>query len=230
MKAIILAGGKGTRLRPLTDNIPKALVKINDKTITEHLLDLLKKYNVTEIFLSVGHMSELIKDYFKDGRNFGVSITYLEESEPLGTAGPLKLAKELLDDNFIVSNGDELKDIDLEKMKEFHLKNKSIATLSVLKVNNPSEYGTVVLDNNKIIKFLEKVNNPPTNMINAGFYMMEPEILDYIPNGFAMFEKDVFPKLAEKGKLFGFEFKGQWFDTGNIERLERARREWKSLL
>ena len=111
MKAIILAGGKGTRLRPLTYKIPKALLPVHGKTLTEHLFDLFKRHGITEIFISIGYLSEKIKNHFKDGREFGVDIKYLEENEPLGTAGPLKLAKSELKESFLVSNGDELKDI-----------------------------------------------------------------------------------------------------------------------
>ena len=126
MKAVILAGGKGTRLRPLTYKIPKALLPINGKTLTEHLFDLFKRHGITNIFISIGYLSGHIKNHFKNGKKFGVDIKYLEENEPLGTAGPLRLAKDNLNESFLVSNGDELKDIDLDEMYEQHKRNKAL--------------------------------------------------------------------------------------------------------
>lgn len=227
-KALILAGGKGTRLRPLTDTIPKALIEIHGRTITEHLFDLLKKYGIKEIYISVGHLKEKIIDYFKDGTNFGVKIQYIKEYEPLGTAGPLKIGREFFKESLIVSNGDELKKIEIDKMYELHKKLKALATIALTKVEDPSQYGVARVEKNKILEFIEKPKkeNAPSNLINAGFYIIEPEVIDMIPDGFCMFEKDIFPKLAVQGKLAGFSFSGQWFDTGNAERLERARNNW----
>ena len=156
MKAIILAGGKGTRLRPLTYEVPKALLPIHGKTLTEHIFDLLKRHGITEIFMSIGHLSEKIKNYFKDGKKFGVDINYLEEKEPLGTAGPLRLAKEDLTESFFVSNGDELKDINLDEMYEQHKQNNALVTIALTEVGDPSQYGVVRLKGKKILEFVEK--------------------------------------------------------------------------
>ena len=232
MKAIILAGGKGTRLRPLTYKIPKALLPINGKTLTEHLFDLLKRHDITDIFISIGYLSEKIKKYFKDGKGFGVNIKYLEENEPLGTAGPLKLAKNELTESFLVSNGDELKDINLDEMYEQHKKNKALVTIALTKVSDSSQYGVAKLEGEKILEFVEKPKkeDAPSNLINSGLYIIEPEVIEMIPDGFVMLEKAVFPKLAEKGKLFGYSFPGQWFDTGNMGRYNNALKEWKGLV
>lgn len=230
-KAVILAGGKGTRLRPLTNTIPKALLPVHGKTLTEHLFDLFLKYDITEIVLSVGHLKEKIMDYFGDGKRFGVHITYIEEKEPLGTAGPLLLAKEYLRETFIACNGDELKEIDIAEMAKVHNNHKALATLALTSVQDPQHYGVAKLHGNRILMFVEKPapGTEPSKLINSGFYIMEPEVLNYIPEGFAMLETNVFPQLANDGKLFGYPFHGQWFDTGTMERYERAKQHWRGI-
>lgn len=232
LKAVILAGGKGTRLRPLTYKIPKALIKVQGKTITEHLFDLFKKYDIREIIMSVGYLKEKIVEYFKDGSKFGVKITYIEESEPLGTAGPLKLVKSQIDCPFIVLNGDELKDINIKEMYNLHKKSKALATIALTKVEDTSQYGVARLEGNKILEFIEKPSKQeaPSNLINAGFYIIEPAVMGMISEGFSMLEQDIFPKIAKQGKLYGFAFKGQWFDTGSFERLENARKNWAGIM
>lgn len=231
MKAIILVGGQATRLRPLTDNVPKALIELQGRTILEHVLDLFKKHNINDIILSVGYRKEKIIEYFGDGEKFGVNISYLKEEERLGTAGPLHLLPERFQEAFIVCNGDELKDIDIMKMLQFHKHQGAHATLALLEVDDPSLYGVAKLDGMRILEFIEKPKKEqaPSNLINAGFYIFEPEVFDVIPKGKAMFEYDVFPKLAQQGRLYGFRIEGQWFDTGNHERLEKAKREWKAI-
>ncbi len=230
-KAVILAGGKGTRLRPLTNNVPKALIDIHGRTITEHLFDLFKKYSIRDIILSVGYMKEKIIDYFGDGSKFGINLKYIEEKEPLGTAGPLRLAKNTLNESFIVSNGDELKKINIPRMFRLHKRKDALITIALTTVDDPSAYGVAKLDGSRIIEFVEKPKKEeaPSNLINAGFYLIEPEVIDMIPNGFAMFEKDVFPKLAKQGKVRGFPFSGQWFDTGSMERLKKAKKKWTDI-
>ena len=230
--AFILAGGLGTRLRPITHEIPKPLVPIQGKPIIEHLIDLFRKYDIRNIIVSIGHMGGKIKNHLGDGKKFGVNITYVEEEERLGTAGPLRLAENILTDSFIVTNVDELKDIDLHDMYFFHKEIESIATIALTTVADPSTYGVADMQGSKILKFVEKPKkeNTPSNLINAGIYIFEPEIFDYIPkSGFAMLEKDVFPKLAVDNKLCGYPFSGQWFDTGTMERYEKAIKEWKGL-
>ncbi|MFH1409450.1 MAG: sugar phosphate nucleotidyltransferase [Nanoarchaeota archaeon] len=231
-QAIILAGGKGTRLRPITFEIPKALIPVHDKTLTEHLFDLLKLYDVKEVIMAVGHMREKIKKHFGDGSKFGMRIKYAEETEPMGTAGPIRLARNLIKDTFIVQNGDELKNINISEMYAFHKENNALATIALTTIGDPSIYGVAKLDGSKIQAFVEKPEpgEEPSNLINSGFYILDPKVIDYIPDGYAMFEKDVFPKLAAEGKLYGYPFSGQWFDTGNIERYDRAIKEWKDII
>lgn len=231
MKAIILIGGQATRLRPITLTQPKALIDVQGKTIVEHVLALLKKYDVSDVILSVGYLKDKIKDYFGDGSKFGMKISYIEEIEPLGTAGPMNLLPEKITETFIVGNGDELKEIDISDMLKFHNQHGGWATLALTRVEDPSLYGVARMQGDKILEFVEKPSKAeaPSNLINAGFYVLEPQVLDLIPQGKAMFEYDVFPQLAREGKLFGYEFSGQWFDTGNLERLEKARQEWKGI-
>ena len=227
--AVILCGGEGTRLRPLTYSIPKSLIPIQGKPIVEHIMDFLGSYNIENIILSTGHLREKIKEYV-DQNKTSLNISIIEETTPLGTGGALKLLEPTQTrDDFIVSNGDELKSFNIEEMYKIHKENNALATVALLAVDNPSLYGVVRIENNKILEFVEKPKNPPSNLINAGFYILSPQILELIPEGFSMIEKEVFPKVAEMGRLYGYPFKGQWFDTGTPERLERARREWKGV-
>lgn len=229
-KAVLLVGGRGVRLKPLTDTIPKALLKVQGKTITEHLFDLLKKYSIRDVVLCVGYLKEKIKDFFGDGSSFGMNIVYVEENEPLGTAGPLRLARKYLKYSFIVSNGDELKNINIPRMFRLHKRKDALATIALTTVDDPTHYGVARLDGSRIVEFVEKPTKAPSNLINAGFYILEPEVTDMIPNGFSMLEKDVFPKLAKLGRLRGFPFAGQWFDIGNIERYKIAEKKWEGIM
>jgi len=229
-KAIILAGGKGTRMKPMTNFLPKPMLRIHDKPILEHNIELLKRHGIKDIVLSIGYKGDKIKEYFGDGRQFGVNISYIEEDEPMGTAGPLNLLKGKINDTFILMNGDELKDIDLEDMFMFHKRNKGTATLALTTVEDPSMYGVAVMNGNRIRTFVEKPNkqNAPSKLISAGLYILDPEVLKSVPEGFSMMENDVFPKLATNEKLLGYVFSGQWFDTGTPERFSLADREWQS--
>ncbi|MBI4894873.1 MAG: NTP transferase domain-containing protein [Candidatus Aenigmarchaeota archaeon] len=229
-KAIILCGGKGTRFRPITYEIPKALIPVHGKPIISHILDLFKKYQIMEIYLSVGYLKDRVKERFGDGSKLGFSIKYVEEDEPLGTAGFLRLVSDI-DSDFIVSNGDELKDINIEEMYKIHRENNALVTIALTTVSDPSAYGVAKLDGNKILDFVEKPKKgeEPSNLINAGFYIISPEVMKMIPKGFAMFEKDVFPKIAKMGRLYGYMFGGQWFDIGTPERYEIALKKWKGV-
>lgn len=234
-KALILAGGQGTRLRPLTYKTPKALIDVQGKTLTEWLFELFKRYGIRDVILSVGYLSDKIRDYFTDGSKFGMNLEYVEENpeKPLGTAGPLRLAKDMLDDSFVVSNGDELKCINIPRMFRLHKRKNALATIALTTVDDPSQYGVARLDGSRIMEFVEKPkkSEAPSNLINSGFYIIEPEVIEMIPKGkHCMLEKDVFPQLAREGKLRGFPFSGQWFDTGNFERLEKARKLWRGII
>ncbi|MBI2664315.1 nucleotidyltransferase family protein [Candidatus Woesearchaeota archaeon] len=229
--AVILAGGVGTRLQPITYEVPKPLLTVHDKTLLEHLFDLFKKYGIKDVLISIGYKGHKIKETIGNGRKFGVHVNYVEEAKPLGTAGPLKLAKPFLTDTFIVSNADELKELDLMDMYMFHKDNKATATIALASVDDPSAYGVAKLQGNRILDFIEKPKreNAPSNLINSGIYIFEPEVIDYVPDGMAMLEKDVFPKLAREGKLYGYPFSGQWFNTGTLEHYENAIKKWRDI-
>jgi mannose-1-phosphate guanylyltransferase len=230
-KAVLLLGGKGTRLRPITYEVPKALLPVQGKTVPEHLIDLFKKYQITDFIFSIGYKADKIKNYYGDGSKYGVNITYVKEEEPLGSAGAIKLASKHLKETFIVTNGDELKSIDLEEMFLFHKQNKALITAALTTVADPSAYGVAKLQGSKILEFVEKPKKEeaPSKLINSGLSIWEPEAIDFIPDGFSMYEQDVFPKLAEKEKLYGYIFSGQWFDTGTPERYEKAIKEWRGI-
>jgi len=232
MKAIILAGGLGTRLRPLTYEIPKPLIPIHGKPLITHLMDLFKKYSIRDIILAVGYKADIIKQQIGNGNQLGLNVKYIVEDEPLGTAGCLNLLKNEIKETFVMTNGDELKDFNVKEMLELHKEYGGKATIALLEVEDPSKYGVAKLDGNKILEFIEKPKKEeaPSRYINSGFYVLEPEVVDLIKDKkFAMMEKDVFPILAKKGKLFGYKFKGQWFDTGTFERYEKALMEWKDI-
>ncbi|MFA7243967.1 MAG: sugar phosphate nucleotidyltransferase [Patescibacteria group bacterium] len=230
-KAILLVGGEGTRLRPFTYELPKALLPVAGKPMVEHVIDLLRSHGVTEICLALGYKGEMIKDYFKDGTKFGVRINYVEERSPLGTAGPLRLAKKFLNETFFIVWGDVLSEIDLSDFMHFHRNNEGLATIALTPVEDPSRFGVASLTGSRITGFVEKPkrSEAPSNLANAGMAIMEPEVIDkYVPQkGKAMVEYDIYPKLAEEGKLFGYPFFSQWLDTGTYESYEKAIKEWK---
>jgi len=223
-KAIILSGGWGTRLRPLTCSIPKTLIPIVNKPVIERLILLLKSAGVNEIVLAVSVMADSIKNYFQDGNQLGVKIHYTNEEKPMGTAGALKLAEYYLkDENFFMLNGDEILNFNFNEMLKFHEKSGGIGTIGSQDVKDPSRYGVLIVDesNNKIHKFLEKEEyQPPEGKpvpmpVNAGVYILEPEVFSYIePNTKVSIEKDVFPKLAQDSKLFNYSINGIWRDIG----------------
>jgi len=223
-KALILAGGKGTRMKPITEELPKVMVPLAGKPILQHTINHLKKYGVTEIILAVGYKADKVKEYFKDGSEFGVNIKYIEEKVPLGTSGPLQLAKQYLTETFVCCNADEIKDIDVVDMYMFHKKNKATATIALTTVDDTSKFGVANLQGDKIIEFVEKPkHNPPSKLINSGFYIFEPSVLNYVPSeGPSMVEYDVFPKIAAEKKLYGYSFIGYWQELGTMESYAKA--------
>ncbi|ACL76288.1 mannose-1-phosphate guanyltransferase [Ruminiclostridium cellulolyticum] len=222
MKAVIMAGGEGSRLRPLTCNRPKPMVPIANKPVMEHIIELLKKYGIRDIAVTLQYMPEKIKDYFDDGSEYGVNLRYFTEDVPLGTAGSVKNAEEFLDETFIVISGDALTDINLEEVLDFHKKNSSIATLVLKKVECPIEYGVVVTDSGgKVRRFLEKPSwgEVFSDTVNTGIYVLSPEVLKYFEKGVVFdFSKDLFPILLEKQEpMFGFVTKDYWCDIGDLD-------------
>lgn len=228
-KALICAGGFGTRMKELTKTKPKPMLQLQGLPILQYSIELCKKYGIRDIAISVHYLPEIIIDYFKDGSDFGVNIKYIHENTPMGTAGALRLYAEWFDQPFMMCNADELKDINLQEMHELHIANNALATVALTEVSDPEFYGVVDLSGHKIKRFVEKPKKEeaPSNFINAGLYIIDPKVLDYLPTGYSMIEKDVFPKLASQNLLFGYKIKGQWFDTGTLERYEKANRLWK---
>lgn len=224
-------GGEGTRLRPLTYKIPKPLIPVQGKTLTEHVLDILKKYQIREVILSVAYKKDMIKNYFGNGEKFGVDISYIEEPEPLGTAGPLIIMnnqKKQLKERFFVINGDNLFDIDFSEMLRFHINHKAMATIALSMVDDQRSYGRVEMEKDKILEFKEKPKEKIAGYVNSGYYIFEPKVFDIVKNKErAMIETDIFPILAKKGVLYGFKSNGLWFDTGTPERYEKVKKEWK---
>ncbi len=230
-KAVILAGGEGTRLRPFTYEIAKPLLPIKGKPMVQYILDLLKSHGVDEIYLSIGYKGEQIQEYFGNGARFGLNIKYIKERSPLGTAGPLRLAKKYLDDSFFLIWADCISKIDLTDFAHFHKSHDGLATIALTTVDDPSRFGVASMKGNLITGFVEKPDKKkaPTKLINSGIAIFEPEIIDkYIPKrGKAMVEKEIYPRLAAESKLFGYPFEGQWFDTGTHEAYEKAIKEWQ---
>jgi NDP-sugar pyrophosphorylase family protein len=230
--AVFLLGGEGTRFRPITYEMPKALLPLQGRTVPEHLFDLFKKFGIIRFIFSLGYKAEKVQEYFGNGSKWGVEIIYVVEEKPMGSAGAIKLAKEYLNSSpFIVTNGDELKDIDIEDMYRFHKESGAKVTVALTTVEDPSAYGVAAMKGTKILRFVEKPKKEeaPSNLINSGLSIWEPSALLDIPEGHSMYEKDVFPILAKNGKLFGYVFEGQWFDTGTPERYERAIKQWRGI-
>ncbi|MBW2965142.1 nucleotidyltransferase family protein [Candidatus Woesearchaeota archaeon] len=222
--AIILAGGLGTRLRPLTDNTPKPLLLIRGKPIIEHAIINFRKHGITDIILSVGYRAEVIREYFGDGSRFGVKIGYCIEDEPLGTGGALKEASRNLTTTFVAINGDNLADFDWTSMLRGHRNNKAKITLALYPVEDVTQYGIARLDGIRIVEFIEKPSreNAPSNLNNAGGYVFEPDALEMLPAGKSSIERDCFEKLASEGVVFAFVHEGQWFPTDTLEKYTRA--------
>lgn len=227
MKAVIMAGGKGTRLRPLTCNKPKPMVPIVNRPMMEHIVNLLKKHRFDDIFVTLFYLAESIENYFGDGRNFGVKMRYFTEEKPLGTAGSVKNIEPYLDDTFLVISGDALTDINLDEAIKFHREKKAAATLVLTKVDNPLEYGVVITEpDGKVRRFLEKPGwgEVFSDTVNTGIYILEPRILKYFDADKPFdFSKELFPLLMAKGEpLYGYVASGYWSDIGNLEQYRQA--------
>ena len=228
-KAIILAAGKG-KLAPINEEMPTSMLPIHNKPVMEHIVDLFRGVGITDILIGVSYKKEKIIDHFGDGKRFGVNITYLEQDEPMGTASILLQAKPFINGPFIVTNGDELKNIDLIDMFQFHKDKNSHVTIALTTIDDPSNYGVAVLKGNQILEFKEKPKENILNkMINAGLYIFEKAAIDVITQDQESLVREVFPEIANQNKLFGYPFSGQWFDTGDLKGYENAIKNWKDL-
>jgi mannose-1-phosphate guanylyltransferase/phosphomannomutase len=228
MRAVLMAGGSGTRLRPLTCDLPKPMVPVLNRPIAEHIINLLKRHNITEIIATLHYLPDVMRDYFQDGNDFGVQMTYaVEEDQPLGTAGCVKNIAELLDQTFLVISGDSITDFDLTAAIKFHKQRQSKATLILTHVPNPIEFGVVITDKDgRIKRFLEKPSTSEifSDTVNTGTYILEPEVLEYLPeNQECDFSKDLFPLLLEKGEpMYGYVAEGYWCDVGHLDAYREA--------
>lgn len=223
MRAVLMAGGSGTRLRPLTCDLPKPMVPILNRPIAEHIINLLKRHGITEIIATLHYLPDVMREYFQDGEEFGVEMVYaVEEEQPLGTAGCVKNVEELLKETFLVISGDSITDFDLTEAIAFHKAKGSKATLVLTRVPNPVEFGVVITDEeHRIRRFLEKPSTSEifSDTVNTGTYILEPEVLKYLPeNEESDFSKDLFPLLLENDEpMFGYIADGYWCDVGHLE-------------
>jgi len=227
MKAIIMAGGEGSRLRPLTCGRPKPMVPVMNRPIMAHIIQLLKKHGLRNIGITLQYMPETIRDHFGKGIEYGVNCKYFIEDVPLGTAGSVKNAESFLDETFVVISGDALTDLNLSQAVEFHKQKGAIATLVLTQVDSPLEYGVVITDESgRVRQFLEKPSwgEVFSDTVNTGIYILEPEVLTYFEAGQKFdFSKDLFPLLLRKGlPLYGVTVPGYWCDIGNLQQYLQA--------
>jgi mannose-1-phosphate guanylyltransferase / phosphomannomutase len=227
VKAVVMAGGEGTRLRPLTSNQPKPMVPIVGKPCMEHILELLKEHGFEEVIVTVAFMPQAIRGYFGDGEALGLAIEYSVEESPLGTAGSVRLASGKLDEPFLVISGDALCDVDLTELVRAHEEKEAAVTIGLKSVDNPLEFGIVVTDEEgRIERFLEKPSwgQVFSDTINTGIYVLEPEVLRHIPTDRPFdFSKELFPLLLEMGRpLYGHVLDDYWQDIGNLDQFRQA--------
>ena len=230
-KALILAGGEGVKMRPFTYELPKTMLPVKGRPILEHIIELLREYDIRSLHICIGHLGRRIVDHFGDGSKFGVKISYIEEKRRLGTGGSLRLAlPQLGADPFLLLWSDVLIDIDLGDFIDFHLENLPIMSVALTSVPDPTEYGSVKLHGDRVVEFVEKpkLTNAVSHLVTAGVHIVDPKIYDFLPpKMFSALEKDVIPKLIRANKVRGYLFEGQWFDVGTPEIYQRAIKEWE---
>lgn len=224
MQLVIIAGGLGTRLRPLTLNRPKALVPLVDRPQIVHILDALPP-SCDEVIVAVNYMFEQVRDFFRQ-REFGVEVRVVEEPKPLGTGGAIKNVQRHIDGTFAVYNGDVVDTIEFDGLVAAHERAGGVATIAVWPVDDPSAYGVVAIEKGRITRFVEKPakGEAPSNLVNAGRYVFEPRVFDFIEPGHAVsLERDVFPPLVEHG-VFPYRYEGYWADAGTLPNYLNAQR------
>src|ERR671936_1462055 len=221
MQAVILVGGEGTRLRPLTSTVPKPVVPLVDRPFIAYMLEWLARHGVDDVVMSCGFLATAVRNVLGDGSQFGLRLRFVEEPEPRGTAGALKYAEDLLDERFLMLNGDVLTDIDLTAQLTQHEATGATGTLALVPVEDPTAYGLVrTHDDNSVKEFVEKptADSIDTNLISAGAYVLERRVLDLIPpDRNVSIEREIWPRLVGEG-LFGFPASAYWLDIGTPER------------
>lgn len=228
MKAVVLAGGKGTRLAPYTKILPKPLMPIGDMPILEVLICQMKRYGIEEIILTVGHLAELLRSFFQDGSRLGIPIRYSFEEEPLGTAGPLAQVGGL-ESTFLVSNGDVLTTLDIRALIDFHKSEGAAATIAMHQRTVNIDLGVIRLNGrNEVVDYIEKPKYDYD--VSMGIYVFEPAVLEYIPRGCYMDFPDLVLKLLETGhRVLGFPFDGYWQDLGRKDDYEQATADFERM-
>jgi len=226
--AIILAGGEGTRLRPVTYEIPKPLVPVQGKPILTWQVEWYARAGVTVVTVIIQPRWKAMFERWSADQGNTIKIQLREEREPMGTMGAV-VQHQLVQERAFISNGDQLMRLDLSRLTEMHEAVQGQATIGLIEVPNPSDFGVVEMQGNHIIRFHEKPATPPTSLISSGLYVVEPTAFERIDRSksFLMFEKDLFPSLAEAGQLGGCTLAGQWYDCGTMERWEKAIKEWQ---
>lgn len=219
MKAVILVGGQGTRLRPLTCNTPKPMIPLVNQPFIEWMLLRLRDQGITEVVLAVQYLANAFREALGDGSRLEMKLHIVEEPEPRGTAGAVKNVEHLLDGPTFIFNGDVMTDLDLRSMLAFHQEQRSKVTISLTPVDDPTQFGLVEMDSaSRVRRFLEKprIDEITTNLVNAGTYIIEPEILRYVPpDQFYMFERGLFPVVLQTGDpMYGFPSRAYWTDVG----------------
>ena len=227
--AIILAGGLGTRLRPLTDETPKPLLPIKGLPMMEHMIKNMQQYGINNIILSIGYKAEQIKDYFGDGSKWSINISYSIENEPLGTGGAIKKAASELKKQFFLAWGDNLMNIDYDAMYKDYLRDAPQVTMALTPREDVEDFGVATLQESRIIGFVEKPKreDAPSDLINAGAFIVDPECLQILPEGKSSMEYDCFEKLAPLGEISAHIHKGQWFPTDTLEKYKDANDNFK---
>jgi mannose-1-phosphate guanylyltransferase/phosphomannomutase len=229
-QAVIMAGGEGARLRPLTTNLPKPMAPVANRPIMHHIVDLLRRLGVTQAFATLHYLADEVESYFRDGSEFGVHLQYMVEDTPLGTAGSVRRLLDRLQSSFLVISGDALTDFDLRPAFEFHHAQRAIATLVLTRVANPLEYGVVITDAaGRVQRFLEKPGPGEvfSDTVNTGIYILEPGALQWVdPSRPVDFSRDLFPELLSRGEaLYGYIAEGYWTDIGGLEQYRQANRD-----
>lgn len=230
MKAMILAAGEGTRLRPLTLEKPKIMLPVADKPLLEYIIALLRFHDITEIAINLSYLPEVVMNWLGDGSQFGVHITYSLEETALGTAGALTRLRDFFDETFVVIYGDLIPDLDLSSLAEFHQAKSALASVALYEVDDPGRYGIVEINSeSQILRFIEKPAPGTTSsrLANAGIYVLEPEVVDYIPSEtFCDFGYDLFPSLLRNGSgIYGYITKGVILDAGTLEDYHQVERD-----
>lgn len=222
--ALLLVGGLGTRLRSAIPSVPKPLASVGKKSFLELLIRQLKHQGIRRLIMCTGYLADQVENEFGDGRGLDIEISYSKELEPLGTAGAAKLAQSYLGNvsQFLVMNGDSFLEIDLRHFIQFHRDRNALVSMAVVRVEDSSRYGTVQVDSNqKVIGFLEKAGRNGPGLVNGGVYVFDPRVFEYIPDGPASLEKDVFPRLLGKG-VYALEHRGMFIDIGTPEDYAKA--------